>query len=144
VTGLGVGIGVGAEVAALLLFPRLAARFPLRGLFAVAVLGSAVRWALLSAATGAPAIASLQALHGLTFGLFWGCAMHAMADAVPGPLRATGQAVFTAVVFGGGNAIGYALAGAGYDRLGGVGPLFGVAAVAELLSLAILLLPLRR
>jgi MFS transporter, PPP family, 3-phenylpropionic acid transporter len=141
VTGLGVGIGVGAEVAALLLFPRLERRFPLRGLFAVAVLGSAVRWALLSAATGAVAVASLQALHGLTFGLFWGCAMHAMADAVPPPLRATGQAAFTAVVFGGGNALGYALSGVGYDRLGGAGPLFGFAAVAELVALALVLLP---
>jgi PPP family 3-phenylpropionic acid transporter len=144
VTGIGVGIGVTAEMAALLLFPRLEARFPLRGLFAVAFLGSAVRWALLSAATGAFAIASLQALHGLTFGLFWGCAMHAMADAVPAPVRATGQATFTAVVFGGGNALGYALSGVGYDRLGGAGPLFGFAAGAELVSLALVLWPMRR
>lgn len=144
VTGLGVGIGVAAEVAALLLFPRLEGRFPLRGLFAVAFLGSAVRWALLSAATGALAIASLQALHGLTFGLFWGSAMHAMADAVPAPLRATGQAAFTAVVFGGGNALGYALSGVGYDRLGGVGPLFAFAAGGEIVSLALVLWPLRQ
>jgi MFS transporter, PPP family, 3-phenylpropionic acid transporter len=144
VTGIGVGIGVGAEMAALLLFPRLERRFPLRGLFAAAFLGSAVRWALLSGATGSLAIASLQALHGLTFGLFWGCAMHALADAVPLALRATGQAVFTAVVFGGGNALGYALSGIGYDRLGGVGPLFAFAAGAELVSLLLVLSPLRR
>ena len=141
VTGAGMGVGVAAEIAVLLLYPRLAGRVPLRGLFAVAFLGSAVRWALLSQATGAAAIAALQALHGLTFGLFWGCATQALAETVPSPLRATGQAVFSAVVFGGGNALGYALSGIGYDRLGGAGPLFAFAAAAELVSLGILLVP---
>lgn len=143
VTGAGMGIGVVAEIAALLLFPRLERRFPLRGLFAVAFLGSALRWALLSRATGALAITSLQTLHGLTFGIFWGCAMQALAETVPTRLRATGQAVFSAVVFGGGNALGYALSGIGYDRLGGVGPLFAFAAAAELVALVVVLVPLR-
>lgn len=142
VTGVGMGVGVAAEIAALLLFPRLERRIPLRALFAIAFLGSAVRWALLSRATGALEIASLQALHGLTFGLFWGTAMQALAELVPAQLRATGQAVFTAIVFGGGNAIGYALSGVGYDRLGGVAPLFLFAAGLELVSLAVVLGPL--
>jgi PPP family 3-phenylpropionic acid transporter len=144
VTGLGMALGVLAEIGALLVFPRLEARVPLRGLFAVAFLGSALRWALLAGATGAGAIAALQLLHGLTFGLFWGCAMKALAELVPAPLRATGQAAFTAVVFGGGNAVGYALSGIGYDRLGGAGPLFAFAAAGELLSLAVVLAPLAR
>lgn len=139
VTGAGMGLGVLAEIAVLLLFPRVEARLPLRALFAVAFLGSAVRWALLSRATGAAAIVSLQLLHGLTFGLFWGSAMKALADLVSPRLRATGQAVFSAIVFGGGNALGYALSGLGYDRLGGVGPLFLAAAGAELLALAVVL-----
>jgi PPP family 3-phenylpropionic acid transporter len=144
VTGLGMGLGVLAEIGALLVFPRLERRLPLRALFAIAFVGSALRWALLARASGAAAVAALQLLHGLTFGLFWGSAMKALSDLVPAPLRATGQAVFTAVVFGGGNAIGYALSGIGYDRLGGVAPLFGFAAGAELLSLAVVLAPLLR
>jgi PPP family 3-phenylpropionic acid transporter len=144
VTGIGMGLGVLAEIGALLAFPRLERRLPLRALFAVAFLGSALRWGLLAGARGAPAIAALQLLHGLTFGLFWGAAMKALADVVPAPLRATGQAVFTAVVFGGGNALGYALSGVGYDRLGGVAPLFGFAAAAELVSLAVVLAPALR
>jgi PPP family 3-phenylpropionic acid transporter len=144
VTGAGMGLGVLAEIAVLLLFPRVEARLPVRALFAAAFLGSAVRWALLSRATGAAAIVSLQLLHGLTFGLFWGSAMKALAGLVPARLRATGQAVFTAVVFGGGNALGYALSGVGYDRLGGAGPLFLGAAGAELLALAVVLGPLGR
>ncbi|BDG02606.1 MFS transporter [Anaeromyxobacter oryzae] len=132
VAGLGMATGVAAEIGALLLFPRLEARFGLRALFATAFLGSAVRWALLAGARGAPAIVLLQLLHGLTFGLFWGSATAAMGALVPGRLRATGQALFTAIVFGAGNGLGYGLAGAGYDRYGSVGPLFAWAAGLEL------------
>ncbi len=144
VTGVGMGLGVLAEIAVLLAFPRLEARVPLRALFALAFVGSAVRWAILSGATGAVAVASLQLLHGLTFGLFWGSATRALGDLVPARLRATGQAVFTAIVFGGGNAAGYALSGIGYDRLGGVGPLFLAASAVEVLALAVVLAPLAR
>ncbi len=144
VTGIGMGLGVLAEIAVLLAFPRLEARAPPRALFGVAFVGSALRWALLSRATGAAAVALLQLLHGLSFGLFWGSATRALAELVPPRLRATGQAVFTAIVFGGGNAAGYALAGIGYDRLGGVAPLFLAAAGAELLALGVVLAPLAR
>ena len=68
--------------------------------------------------------------------------MHALADVVPPRLRATGQAVFTGVVFGGANAVGYALSGIGYDRLGGAAPLFAWAAGLEVVALAALLAPL--
>ena len=131
VTGAGMAIGVVAEIVALLFFPRLERRFPLRALLAVAFLGSALRWAILSRVTGPAAVAGLQALHGLTFGLFWGSAMRRSPTLVPPRLRATGQAVFTGVVFGGANAIGYALSGVGYDRFGGAGPLFAWAAGAR-------------
>lgn len=141
VTGVGMGIGVVAEILALLWYPRLAAVASQRSLFALAFVGSAVRWFLLSRATGAVAVAALQAFHGLTFGVFWGTAMQGIAALVPSRLRATGQALFTAVVFGGGNAAGYALTGMGYDRLGGAGPVYAAAAVAELLALAVVLAP---
>ncbi len=140
VTGIGMGIGVVAEIVALLYFPRLERRFAQRTLLTIAFLGSAVRWAIMSRVTGAAAVAGLQAFHGVTFGIFWGSAMRGIAELVPPRLRATGQALFTAVVFGGGNAIGYALSGWGYDRFGGVGPVFAAAAVAELLALAVVIL----
>jgi PPP family 3-phenylpropionic acid transporter len=136
VTGLGMGAGVTAEVAALLWFDRLERRFTLRALLAAAFAGSALRWLALSRAGGAAAVIGLQLLHGLTFGVFWGGAVAALSRLVPAPLRATGQALFTAVVFGGGNAVGYQLAGLGYDRFGSVSPLFAWAAVIELIPLA--------
>jgi PPP family 3-phenylpropionic acid transporter len=144
VTSAGMAIGVVAEILVLLAFPRIERRVPLRGLFAIAMLASAARWALLARATHPATVAGLQALHGLTFGLFWGSAMRALADVVPTRLRATGQAVFTGVVFGGANAVGYALSGAGYDRLGGAAPLFGWAAIVELVAVVAVIAPLRR
>jgi PPP family 3-phenylpropionic acid transporter len=139
VTGVGMTVGVAAEVAALLAFPRIAGRFSLRAILAASFAASALRWLLLSRATGAAAVIALQLLHAFTFGLFWGAAMQAMAQAVPSRLRATGQAIFAAVVFGLGNAVGYQLSGLGYDRWHGVGPLFAWASGAELVALAALL-----
>ncbi|HET8725844.1 MAG TPA: MFS transporter [Anaeromyxobacteraceae bacterium] len=140
VTGAGMSLGVAAEVVALLAFPRVAALFSLRAILAVAFAVSAARWALLSQARSAVAVVGLQALHAFTFGLFWGAAMDAMSRAVPSRMRATGQAIFGAVVFGVGNAVGYQLSGLGYDRWHGVGPLFAWAAAAELGALVLLLL----
>jgi PPP family 3-phenylpropionic acid transporter len=139
VTGLGMAVGVVAEIGALLVFPRLERRLSLRALLAVAFLGTAARWLLVSRAESAAAIVLLQLLHGLTFGLFWATAMDAMAALVPPSLRATGQALFTAVVFGAGNAVGYQLSGIGYDLHGSAAPLFAWAAAVELAALAVAL-----
>jgi len=143
VTGVGMGIGVVAEIAVLLAFPRIERRLSQPQLFAIAFVGSAVRWLLVAQATGAATLAGLQAFHGLSFGLFWGTAMRGISELVPSRLRATGQALFSAVVFGGGNALGYSLSGLGYDRLGGAAPVYAAAAVAELLALAVILVPRR-
>jgi PPP family 3-phenylpropionic acid transporter len=133
VTGLAMAVGVGAEVVALLWLPALERHLRNRTLFALTFAASALRWALLSVAHGTAAVVLLQVLHGFTFGVFWGASMRAMSTLVPPELRATGQALFAAVVFGGGNAVGYQLSGLGYDALGGVGPLFARAAAVELL-----------
>ncbi len=139
VTGVGMALGVVAEVAALLAFPRIATLFPLRSILAASFAVSALRWLLLSRAGSAAWVVALQVLHAFTFGLFWGAAMDAMSRAVPSRLRATGQAIFAAVVFGVGNAVGYQLSGLGYDHWHGVGTLFAWAGGVEILALAALL-----
>jgi PPP family 3-phenylpropionic acid transporter len=143
VAGLGMTAGVAAEIVALLAFPRLERRASLRTLLGAAFLGSALRWLLTARAESAEALVALQLLHGLTFGLFWGTAMHALAGLVPGRLRATGQALFSAVVFGAGNAFGYRLSGAAYDWHGSAAPLFAWAAALEVVALAAALALLR-
>ncbi len=142
VTGAGLAAGVLAEVFALLAFPFLLRRFSLRALFGAAFAGSALRWVLLARTDGAAALVALQLLHALSFGVFWGCAVEAMQRTVPVRLRASGQALFSALVFFGGNALGYALSGAGYDRFGSAARLYAFAGAAEVLPLLLLLLPL--
>ncbi|MGC3996036.1 MAG: MFS transporter [Anaeromyxobacter sp.] len=132
VTALGMGAGVVAEIAAMLLFPRLERRFQVRTLYTVVFLASALRWAVLSQVSHPAAIVALQLMHGLTFGLFWATTMKALGELVPGRLRATGQGLFSAVVFGGGNAAGYVLSGLGYDRFHSAAPVYAWAAVVEL------------
>jgi PPP family 3-phenylpropionic acid transporter len=139
VAGLGMGAGVVAEVAVLLAYPLLERRFPLRTLLAAAFAGSALRWLLVSRAESAAALVALQLLHGLTFGVFWASAVNAMARFVPPALRATGQALFSAVVFGAGNALAYQLAGAAYDAWRSAAPVFAWGAAVELVPLALVL-----
>jgi PPP family 3-phenylpropionic acid transporter len=134
VTGAAMATGVGAEVVALFLFSRLEGLGP-RGLFSLAFAGTALRWLLCWQARSPAALIGVQLLHGLTFGVFWGASVRTMGALVPPRLRATGQALFSAVVFSAGNALGYELAGQGYDRYGSVAPLFAWAAGAELLPL---------
>jgi PPP family 3-phenylpropionic acid transporter len=144
VTGLGMAVGVVAEIAALLLFPRLEGRLSARALLAIAFLGTAARWLLVSVAGEAWAIVALQLLHGVTFGLFWATAMSVLAALVPASLRATGQALFTAIVFGAGNAVGYQLSGLGYDLHRSAAPLFAWAAAVETFALLFALMFLGR
>ena len=144
VTGAGLALGVLAEVLALWTFPALLRRFDLPALLGLACAGTALRWWLVSRAQGAAALVFLQLFHALTFGLWWACAVEAMGRLVPVGLRATGQALFSALVFGAGNAAGYGLSGAGYQKLGGASPLFAFAAVVELCALPLCVVAGRR
>ncbi len=143
VTGGGMAFGVLAEVLALFAFPALERRFRLATLLAVAFAGTALRWFLVSRSHGAAELVLLQALHGLTFGLYWGTAIRMLEHLVPSHLRATGQTLFSAATFAIGGAIGYRLAGFGYDRMGGARPVYACAALVELFPL-LLALVLRR
>jgi len=143
VTGAGLALGVLAEVVALWAFPPLLRRFDLAALLAAACSGTALRWWLVSRADGAAAIVLLQLFHAVSFGVWWACAVEAMGRLVPVGLRSTGQALFSALVFGAGNAVGFALSGAGYQRLGGASPLFAVAGLVELGALALCALAAR-
>jgi PPP family 3-phenylpropionic acid transporter len=143
VTGLGMATGVAAEVAALLWFPRLARRFSLRALLTAAFAATAARWLILSQAEGALAVVTLQAIHGLTFGLFWGGAVEGLSRLVPPAQRASGQGLFSAIVFGGGNALGFLLSGLAFDSFGSVAPVFAAAGMIEFLPTAGALVVLR-
>ena len=83
------------------------------------------------------ALIALQALHGMTFGMFWSAGIALVAETVPPELRATGQALLVMAINAGG-AVGNLAVGHFYDTVG-PSALFGVAAIGELLPLAVIL-----
>ena len=130
-------VGVLAELAAFYFFGRLRQLLSLPSLLILATSATVVRWLLTALVSDPIALVSLQVLHALTFGLFWGTAMAWLAECVPPALRATGQAVYTTVTFGIGNLIGYLGFGLLVDVSGGAEAAFLAAATIELVPLAL-------
>jgi PPP family 3-phenylpropionic acid transporter len=139
VTGAGMAFGVIAEVLVLFAFPALERRFSVATLLGCAFAGSALRWWLTAHAAPGPWIIAIQGFHGLTFGLYWAAAVKGMSLWIPARLRATGQALYSGITTSLGGAIGYRLAGAGYERWGGAEPVYGVASAVELVAIALAL-----
>jgi PPP family 3-phenylpropionic acid transporter len=84
-----------AEVAVFLFFgPWLMGRLGARGAAALAACAGIVRWTVMATTTSVPALAGVQALHGLTFALLHLAAMSIIARTVPNGLSATAQTVY--------------------------------------------------
>jgi PPP family 3-phenylpropionic acid transporter len=139
VTSLGTGFGVLAEVVALYYFSAIEKRFALGTIMAIAFASASLRWFLLSRVTSAFAMVLLQGFHGITFGYYWGATVKVLSKLVPSHLRATGQALFGAIAFSLGGALGYPLAGYAYDHFGGAAPVYACASITELVPLGIAL-----
>jgi MFS transporter, PPP family, 3-phenylpropionic acid transporter len=145
--GRGFFVAMLAEVAAFAVYPHLARRFRLETLLVVAAAGSSLRWLLTAGALGplpAPALLAVQVLHALTFALFWASALAWLGQVVPPGLRATGQALFTAVTFGLGSLVGFLACGWLYDRTGGAETAFLAATLLQLGPLALAIAARRR
>lgn len=138
VVGTSAAAGVIAEIAVMLFYPRFAARLSPPLLLCLAFVASALRWAGMAWVERPEAIVALSLFHGMTFGAFYLASVGYVSQRVPDSLRASGQALYVAVTFGLGGLIGYPLAGAGYDALGGH-RLFSVGAGVELLAAALAL-----
>jgi PPP family 3-phenylpropionic acid transporter len=132
-------ISVGAEMATLYFFARLRARFTLVPILVVTFAVSSARWALVSTVQDPRLLVALQATHALTFGAFWGSALSWVGECVPPRLRATGQTLFTGVMYGVGNGFGMLASGALYDAYHGAGPAFLAAAGLELVPLVLMI-----
>jgi len=139
VVGICAGMGVAAEVAAMLLYPRFAERIAPRHLLCLSFVMSALRWGGMAVVSSPLPIVALALLHSMSFGVFYVSSVAFMARRVPQHLRASGQGLFAAVTFGVGGLIGFSASGAAYSLLGGGHALFAVAGVLELLA-AILVL----
>jgi MFS transporter, PPP family, 3-phenylpropionic acid transporter len=86
---------VAAEVAVfLVLGPWLIARIGIRGAATLSASAGVIRWTVMATATSAPALAGVQALHGLTFALMHLSAMAIISRSVPNHLSATAQTIY--------------------------------------------------
>jgi PPP family 3-phenylpropionic acid transporter len=77
-----------------LLGPWLIARLGLARCASLSASAGIVRWAVMGATTWMPAIAGVQALHGLTFALLHMVAMQVISNSVPERLVGTAQNVY--------------------------------------------------
>lgn len=132
------------EILAFYYFTRLRTRLRLSSMLALVFSGSSLRWLAVAYVSTPGALVAAQALHTLTFGLFWAAALHWVSGCVPPRLRATGQTLYTSATFGIGNVIGMLGTGAIYDQGSGAAPAFLAAAGLELVPLALVLIWGRR
>jgi PPP family 3-phenylpropionic acid transporter len=85
------GIGVGVEVLVMLLAPRFMHRVSPGYLLVPCALVAALRWFLIAQCQTAGALAATQALHGITFGVWYLSLVRFVQTRAPAPLRTTLQ-----------------------------------------------------
>jgi MFS transporter, PPP family, 3-phenylpropionic acid transporter len=128
--------GVVAEIAVFALGPRLVRRFPLLTLLHAALLGTALRWALVAAYPEQPAVMLFaQTLHLFGFGLFHAVTVLLAPRLLPPGSEARAQALVSSVGWGAGGIAGSLLAGWLWDA---VGPRSVYAAGLIIVTLALL------
>jgi PPP family 3-phenylpropionic acid transporter len=130
--GFSLSLGTISEVPVLFFGNRLLGRLKARGLLLLAMLITGARLLALAAASTPTQALLLQSLAGLTFPAMWIAGVAYADEHSPAGMAATGQGLFSAVVFGFGMAVGGFSGGLLLEDLGGRGLflLFGVAVLA--------------
>lgn len=131
-------LGPLSEIPVIYFSRRIMDRIGVRNLFALGLLGCAVRLFGFSVARNVWHVVPLQFLHALTFGAFHCASVTYVSRYVPKHMTSTAQTLFAGVVLGGGGIVGGALGGRlaqqyGYSTLYAV--FSGVALVALILLL---------
>jgi predicted MFS family arabinose efflux permease len=126
-------LGVAVEVAIMLFAPSVLRARSSSSLLCACSGIAALRWGLLSLASGRWAILGVQTLHGLTFGLWYLSLVEHVQMTAPARLRTSLQAVALASL-GLGSVAGYLLGGHVFHHLGG-GQVFRVAAGGSVAAL---------
>jgi PPP family 3-phenylpropionic acid transporter len=101
-----------------------------------ALVVTALRWAVLGFSSSLWVLLLSQPLHAVSFAVYFVCAATYVARSAPAPLRHSGQALLSALVYGGGGALGSWIAGlvsAGWSVRGSFVMGAGLALVAALL-----------
>ena len=117
--GLLWGLGVTAEVGMFVFFHQLLPRFGPRRLMLAALALAALRWLLIGHFAGEwPILLFAQTLHAFSFGVFHAVSIHLIHQLFPGALQGRGQALYSSLSFGAGNAVGSLAAGYLWAGLG--------------------------
>ncbi|HRZ52101.1 MAG TPA: MFS transporter [Candidatus Contendobacter sp.] len=117
--GLLWGLGVMAEVGLFVFFHHLLPRFGPRRLMLAALALAALRWLLIGHfARELPILLLAQTLHAFSFGMFHAVSIHLIHQFFPGTLQGRGQALYSSLSFGAGNAVGSLAAGYLWAGLG--------------------------
>jgi PPP family 3-phenylpropionic acid transporter len=136
-------IGVVAEILVFAVSGRIVGRLGPVHLLVLAGAAGALRWVVTAETTEVWVLLASQVLHGLTFGAAHLGAMHFMTRAVPLPVSATAQVLYSALPVGVGFGMVMPLAGFAYHRLAGDAfyLMAGLSAAGALLALILSRLP---
>jgi PPP family 3-phenylpropionic acid transporter len=94
-------------------------RFGPRQLMLAALALAALRWVLIGHFAGElPLLLFAQTLHAFSFGVFHAVSIHLIHQFFPGVLQGRGQALYSSLSFGAGNAMGSLAAGYLWEGLG--------------------------
>jgi PPP family 3-phenylpropionic acid transporter len=131
-------LGVGAEIVAFLLMPRLLARFGTGPVLLASFALAAVRFAVIGwGSASGPLVVFAQLLHGATFGAHHAAAVAVTARWFAGARQARGQAAYLSISFGAGGMVGGLASGLLWDAVGAAWT-FGFGSAAAVLGFAVL------
>jgi PPP family 3-phenylpropionic acid transporter len=128
-----------SEIPIFFLLSRYGHRYKELPLLALASFAFALRFYLVSQTTEPIAIVGIQALHSITFGIFFFTALRYMTQIVPDQFRATGQAIFSITWNGFAGLISSLAGGIIFDRWGGHTLYLAASLVAIIAGLGFLL-----
>ncbi len=127
-------LGVLAEVGVFMVMHRWVPRFGVGRLLQASLLLAALRWVLIGTQVEhLSVLVFAQLLHAASFGVYHAVAIQLINQYFTGRHQGKGQALYSSVSFGAGGALGSYYAGLGWDSLG-PGPVFGIAALLNLLA----------
>jgi PPP family 3-phenylpropionic acid transporter len=110
-----------------LIGPRLLGLLGPAGALAAAAIAGMLRWGVMAQTTDEIALAFVQPLHGLTFGLLHLACMRVIGDTVTRNLAATAQAIYSSIGIGGATALVTISSGWLYAYLGAAGAFWTMA-----------------
>lgn len=137
-------LGVIAEIGVFLAMRRLLPRFGALRLLLASLALTAARWVLIAAfVTAPPVLVAAQTLHAASFGLYHAVAIGLVDRFFTGRHQGRGQAFYSSMSFGAGQAAGSFAAGLVYGARGGSAA-FGAAAAVAALAFVVAATGLRR